>query len=84
MTRLVSTRSPLRFVGCSLWFTAFQQEKPLVQQIRLLNAARKEAINHSPGFLTTPVRSGLSRLRLPPNCSTDEVSLDRRTFYGSI
>ncbi|KAI9443463.1 glycoside hydrolase family 13 protein [Lactarius indigo] len=28
----------------ALWFTAYQQEKPLVQQFRILNAARKEAI----------------------------------------
>ncbi|KAI9465024.1 glycoside hydrolase family 13 protein [Lactarius psammicola] len=40
----------------ALWFTAYQQEKPLVQQIRSLNAARKEAIAYSPGFLTTPMK----------------------------
>jgi hypothetical protein len=40
----------------SLWFAAYQQEKPLVQHIRLMNAARKEAIEYSSAFLTTPVR----------------------------
>ena len=35
----------------------YQQEKPLVQHIRLLNAARKKAIEYSPDFLTTQVRA---------------------------
>jgi hypothetical protein len=38
-----------------LWFTAYQQEKPLFQHIKLMNAARKEAIEYSSDFLTTPV-----------------------------
>lgn len=40
----------------ALWFTAYQQEKPLVQHIRLMNAARKGAIEYSPAFLTTPMK----------------------------
>ncbi|KAF8469430.1 glycoside hydrolase family 13 protein [Russula ochroleuca] len=40
----------------ALWFTAYQQEKSLVQHIRLMNAARKEAIEYSAAFLTTPMK----------------------------
>ncbi|KAI0250972.1 glycoside hydrolase family 13 protein [Lactifluus subvellereus] len=40
----------------ALWFAAYQQEKPLVQHIKLMNAARKEAIEYSPDFLTTPMK----------------------------
>ncbi|KAI0264018.1 glycoside hydrolase family 13 protein [Gloeopeniophorella convolvens] len=40
----------------ALWFTAYQQEKPLVQHLRTLNAARKEAIEGSPDFVTTPMK----------------------------
>jgi hypothetical protein len=41
---------------CSLWFTAYQQDKPLVKLLQSLNAARKQAIASSPDFLTTAVR----------------------------
>ncbi|KAI0301148.1 glycoside hydrolase family 13 protein [Multifurca ochricompacta] len=40
----------------ALWFTAYQQDKPLVQHIKIMNAARKEAIEFSPSFLTTPMK----------------------------
>ncbi|KAH9980022.1 glycoside hydrolase family 13 protein [Lactifluus volemus] len=40
----------------ALWFSAYQQEKPLIQHIRLMNAARKQAIEYSPEFLTTPMK----------------------------
>jgi len=40
----------------ALWFTAYQQEKPLFQHIKLMNAARKEAIEYSSDFLTTPMK----------------------------
>ena len=69
----------------SLWFTAYQQEKPLVQHIRLLNAARKEAIEFSPGFLTTQVRAELVRRSFPPLIfDIDEGSLGPRPFYGHL
>ncbi|KAI0055861.1 alpha-amylase [Artomyces pyxidatus] len=40
----------------ALWFAAYQQEKPLVQHYKLMNAARKEAIASSSSFLTTPMK----------------------------
>ncbi|KAI9463807.1 glycoside hydrolase family 13 protein [Russula earlei] len=40
----------------ALWFTAYQEEKPLFQHFRSLNTARKEAIEFSTDFLTTPMK----------------------------
>ncbi|KAH9999621.1 glycoside hydrolase family 13 protein [Russula compacta] len=40
----------------ALWLAAFHQEKPLVQHFKTMNAARKEAIENSPVFLTTQMK----------------------------
>jgi len=39
-----------------LWFTAYEEEKPLFRLLKSLNAARKQAIASSPEFLTTAVQ----------------------------
>jgi len=47
----------------SLWFTAYEQDKPLVTHVKTLNAARKLAITSNNKYLTTTVRPSPS---LPP------------------
>ncbi|KAI0317669.1 glycoside hydrolase family 13 protein [Amylostereum chailletii] len=44
-------------IPIALWFSAYEQEKPIVQHFRTLNAARKAAIASTSSFLTTPFMS---------------------------
>ncbi|KAJ3875393.1 alpha-amylase [Lentinula edodes] len=39
----------------ALWLSGFDENKPLLAQIRILNAARKQAISYNPSFLNKPV-----------------------------